>query len=374
MSELFGGEFADFSYMKDFLDSLTCDGIPGNAVVVTIYGKEAFRYSSGYADIENKIPFTPDSTVFMYSASKPVTVTSAMLLYEKGKLSLDAHLCDYIPEFNPDIKIRHLLNMTAGLTYNTQTENIKNVIAANDGNPTTLDVVRAIAKDGITFEAGKTWQYSLCHDVLACVVELVSGQRFCDYVKENIFTPCGMTQSLYHPTDEQIDTMARQYVYKLTEEKDLVELQKNGGRGLGKVEFAGMNNSLVFGKNYDSGGAGIVSTVADYVKFATALANGRLLQKETLDLMRTNTLTSAQLTDFSWSQHKGYGYGLGVRTKLDGDGNTDYNADFGWSGAAGATVLVNPTKHIGLAYAHHMLNPWEDYYLPRLCEALYKCT
>lgn len=113
-----------------------------------------------------------------------------------------------------------------------------------------------------------------------------------------------------------------------------------------------------------------------------ALANGgrgttgeRILAKGTIELMRTNQLSPIQLKDFDWSQLAGYGYGLGVRTMIDRSrsGSNGSMYEFGWGGAAGATVLIDADLGLSYFYAHHMLNPQESYYQPRLRNVFYSC-
>ena len=91
--------------------------------------------------------------------------------------------------------------------------------------------------------------------------------------------------------------------------------------------------------------------------------------------MRTNQLNEQLLKDLSWPQLKGYGYGLGVRTMIDvaKSGTCGNIGEFGWGGAAGATLLVDPSLNLSMFYTHHMLNPQEAYYQPRLRNVLYTC-
>ena len=140
------------------------------------------------------------------------------------------------------------------------------------------------------------------------------------------------------------------------------------------------DSHYVFGPEYDSGGAGITTTVEDYAKFCAALAGcgmginkERILQADTVALMRCNQLTEAQLKDYSWPHLKGCGYGLGVRTMMDpiAAGVVDTAEEFGWGGAAGATAYIDVKNGVALFYAHHMLNPQEEYYQPRIRKALY---
>ena len=191
----------NFQSMKDFMDRLTNWRIPGNSISVYHKGSEVFRYSSGYSDLESKTPMTGDELLNIYSSSKITTVTAALQLYEKGLFLLDDPLYSFIPEYrdvyikteNGDVKkaekaitMRHLFTMTAGLTYNFDTDGMEKARELTDGKMDTVTVAKCIAKDPLSFEPGTRWQYSLCHDVLAAAVEVISGQRFSDYVKRNI--------------------------------------------------------------------------------------------------------------------------------------------------------------------------------------------
>ncbi len=386
----------NFDNMKKFMDRLTNWRIPGNDVSVYIENKEVFRYQSGFSDIENKIPMSDDLLFYIYSCSKVITVTAALQLYEKGFFLLDDPLYDFIPEYkelyirdennniikasNP-ITLRNLFTMTAGFSYNLKRKSIEEARTKTNGRMDTLEVIKAIAKDPIDFEPGSSWKYSIGHDILAGVVEVVSGEKFRDYVTKNIFNPLEMNESFYH-SENVIDKVCNQYKYK-NAETDIVKLQsgqaKNKDGVIVKVE---KNNPFILGPEYDSGGAGICTSVSDYSKFASALANGgigpngeRILSGGIIDLMRMNHLNEHQLKCFDWPQLKGCGYGLGVRTTIDKaiSGTTGNVGEFGWGGAAGASVLINPELKLSLFYTHHMLNPQEEYYQPRIRNVLYSC-
>lgn len=394
MKSYFGrGDYLNFNILKDFMDRLTAWRIPGNSVSIWHNGEEIFKYSSGYADIENCVPMNGSEMLNIYSTSKVCTVTAALQLYERGYFLLDTPLYDFIPEFremtinengelrkakNP-ITMRQLFTMTSGLTYNVNTQAFAKARELTDGKMDTVQVIKCLASDPLAFEPGERWNYSLSHDVLAAVVEVISGKKFRDYVSEKIFAPLEMNDSFYHNEAVQ-DRMAQQYRFVNADSDDLVEAQKNGAKNDGRIENVGKDNPLVFGSEYDSGGAGIVTTVGDYAKFMQALAlkgkgaNGeRILSDGTVELLRTNQLTEGQKKLFDWSVTKGYGYGLGVKTMTDIalSGSNGSLKEFSWGGAAGATALVDADEGLSMFYAHHMLNPQEEYYQPRLRNALY---
>lgn len=385
----------NFNILSDLINRLTAWRIPGNAVSVWHEGKEIFTSSSGFSDFENHKPMTGKELLYIYSCSKVAAVTAALQLYERGFFLLDDPLYEYIPEFRDvtvkgkdgelrpaasPITLRHLFTMTSGLTYNTNTPAFAKARELTDGRMDTLTVIRCLAQDPLSFDPGTHWNYSLSHDVLAAVVEVISRKRFCDYVKENIFDPLGMKDSFYHD-DSRLADMAAQYRFENSTESDLVKLQSGKSDTLGgRVVNVGKVNSLVFGPEYDSGGAGIITTVSDYGRFTSALSCGglgsngeRILSSGTVELLRTNQLSAELLREFDWKQLRGYGYGLGVRTLIDraASGSPGSLGEFGWGGAAGATVLVDPDLKLSMFYAHHMLNPQEEYYQPRIRNALY---
>jgi len=387
----------NFQAMRDLMDRLTAWRIPGNSAKIYYEGREVFSYQSGYADLETNEPMTPDHLINIYSCSKPATVTAALQLYEKGFFLLDDPLYTFIPEYRnmavkcPDgtvkeaekpITLRHLFTMTSGFNYNRNIPAFEEAKKLTEGKMDTLTVAKCLAKQPLDFEPGSTWRYGLSHDILAAVVEVISGKKFRDYMKENIFEPLGMENTLYHNETVQ-HRMAQMYRYETGAEADIVTLQTGQIPQLtGSIVKLPKDNSLAFGSEYDSGGAGITSCVSDYVQLCATLANGgmgltgeRILAPGTVELLKTNQLNAQQMVNYNWSWLKGCGYGLGVRTMMDigQSGTTGPLGEFGWGGAAGASVFVDTQNNLAMFYAHHMHNPQEAYYQPRVRNVLYKC-
>ena len=389
----------DFTNLKNFMHDMARERTPGNAVEVYLGGKSVFRYASGYADIETKTPMTGDEMFYIYSCTKIATATAGMQLLERGKILLDEPLYEYIPEFkdmcvktpegnlvkaeNP-ITIGDLFKMTAGFDYNLKSPGIQKAREITGGKMDTVDVVKCLASEPLSFQPGTNWQYSLCHDVLAAVISVVSGKKFRDYVRENLFEPLGMTESVYHNTPETIQRMASQYCFVPYEgeAQDAVEAQKNGNAKDGFFQNAGKGNGFILGEEYDSGGAGIITTVPDYMKLISALANRgmsltgeRILSGYAVDLMRTDHLTPEQKKGYNWRACVGCGYGLGVRTHTTPaqSGIISNPGEFGWGGAAGSSVIIDPAIRLGVFYVQHTLNPREYYYQPRLRNVVYSC-
>ncbi len=377
----------NFHRLREFQERLVSWRIPGNDCIVYKDGNEVYRYMTGYADVEKCRKMCGDELYYFWSASKPITTSLALRLHESGLFTMNDPLCEYIPEFrdmnvravvdgkeelipakNP-ILIKHLFNMTAGFDYNFNTPAINELRRTTDNKCGTVDVAKAIAKSSLLFEPGTKWNYSLCHDVLGAFIEVVSGKRLRDYAKEVLFEPLGMTDSCYNlPSQEKMHRMAVQYNYR---------------DDLGKYIPTQNTCGHILGSEYDSGGAGVVTSCSDYMKFASCIAEGgtakngyRYISRNTINLWRTNTLTSEQLQkDFSWEQLKGYGYGYGVRTMISpaDAGALSPVGEFGWGGAAGVWVIFDPDNRLALVYTQHMLNDQEAYISPRIRNILYAC-
>lgn len=371
----------NFSDLDKYLDSiLVKEEVPGYDCKVFFEGKEVYRRMGGYADRENKKPITENTMYFIYSASKLITCAAALHAYEEGYFNLTYPVWWYLPEFKDCVVkkydenwnlelvklqrhmcIQDLFTMSAGLNYDLNTEAIKEAIKESDGKAPTLKIAGAIAKGPLEYQPRDRWGYSLCHDVLAAVVEAATGVRFAEYVQKNIFDKLGMKDSYYHINDEIKPRMAQLYVHNSED---------------GHTYVRDLKNDYVVGTEYDSGGAGVITTLDDYSKFAYALVNGgvgangeRILSKLAVNLMRTNLLDEKRLKDFkSWDTNAEYGYGLGVRTKIDEGwgGNFTQIGEFGWDGAAGAMVSISPERKIAIVYFQHMLNSLGNIIHPKI--------
>jgi len=324
-------------------------GIPGFDLIVYKDGQCILRYMGGYADPEKQIPIQGKEKYHIYSCSKLFTCVAALQLWEKGLFSLEDNLSDYLPAFaemtvktengiqkakNP-IRIRHLFQMTAGMNYNLYTPWLKEYYGDGNNPCPTVELVNQLAKTPLSFEPGEGWQYSLCHDVLAALVEVLSGEKFENYVKAHIFDPLAMENSDFLHPIEDWEGFARQYRY----DEETGQFQP------------WWKNIYRPGKEYASGGAGCVSTVEDYIKFLEALRVGDvILKKQTIAMMAEDRLTEQQRPMYTYGSDK-IGYGLGVRTPRQNPDHTE----FGWSGAAGAYASVDPVNNLTIYYAQHVL-------------------
>ena len=350
--------------LKAYLDTMNKRGIPGCCIVVRQRGKRLLGYGSGASNLDSSVAFTPDTLCYVYSCTKVVTCVAALRQYEEGKFLLDDPVDAFLPEFsqmrvritlpNGEVEeriarermtIRHLFTMTSGLDYNLHSPAID--MARKKPGLTTREGVKALAKEPLLFEPGTHWYYGLSHDVLAALVEVWSGMRFGDFLHKSIFAPLGMkdTSFLLNQKEKQLATL---YTY-------------SGDNN--QPEAIAPDLPYRFGSEYESGGAGLISTAEDMARFADALAcdgispdGYRMLAPSTVNLMRMNQLKGQVARDFNWLA--GYGYGLGVRTLVDGAqaGVGGPSCEFGWSGAVGVYLSADPANGVSVYYAQHVLN------------------
>jgi CubicO group peptidase (beta-lactamase class C family) len=383
----------EFKRVSALMDQLVEAGTPGNDCAIFYKGEQVFRRTAGVADRETGAPMRPNQRYNIYSATKVLTVTCAMKLIEEGKMALNDPLYKYLPEYEHmtvktengivparnQITIRNLFCMTAGLSYDLASPSLKACREETGGVCSTRDVVRYLAREPLLYEPGTGWVYSLAHDVLGAVIEVVSGMRFGEYMKKTIFDVCGMKDTAFRYKSDPLedDRFCTQYVF--TPENGFIPLVLQDG----PIDRYTLNVPYVLGSDYESGGAGLISTVNDYCKFAAAMCNYgtsydgvKILSKNTLNLMRTNRLDETARKDFlEWTQNAGFGYGLGVRTAINRaeGGYNCADGTFGWAGAAGSYAHIDPESGIVIFYAQHMHNNKEPYVHPRLRNIVYSC-
>lgn len=358
--------------LRSYLDSLwEKEYIPGCDCIVYRGYERIFRHRAGFRNAEKTVPVSVNDRYILYSASKVLTCTAALQLIERGYMKLEDPVAKYLPEFadmyvgewanaageDPDrscwekaknqITVEHLMTMRGGFDYNLTMHPILKAVK-EDPNASTGKIVSAMAEYPLHFEPGTRFMYSFCHDILAAVIEVVSGQRFSDYMKANIFDPLGMTSSGYS-VEAAGDSISQQYT------ADPVTRKTTPTTNTSYFEFT---------PEYESGGAGMVASAEDYGKFVAAMCNygvgangARILSKESIDLMRKDFLDEACKADYAGINRPGYSYGLGVRTLVEKEksGVSTPLGEFGWDGAAGAYVLIDVKNKIGVFYAQQVL-------------------
>lgn len=365
----------DFSKLTSFLDEFPKKGLPEVDLAVTYKGKEVYRHLVGYSDAAKTKPASENDLYWIYSTSKVITCTAAMRLVEEGRISLDDPVSKYLPAFKditvkqPDgsvvpakneMKILHLFLMGGGLDYDKETPAIKALLAEKP-DASTAEICNAMAYKPLRFEPGTRYLYSLCHDVLGGIIEVVSGEKFGDYLKKNIFDPLGMNDTGFHPTDEQLSRIVDIYRFN---------------RADGTATVQPPQDPFKINEVYESGGGGIFSKTSDYIKFVTCLANGgktadgfSILKPETIEMLKVPRLCPAAKADMVNTRLHGYSWGLCGRVHE----NPVYSmskspvGEFGWDSAGAAFTMVDTDNRValflachvlGCNYAYHVLHPW----------------
>lgn len=366
----------DFTVVTKYLDSLKEQfSVRAADCAIMIDHKTVYRHLVGTSDFEDTVPLTEDNLHDVFSASKVLTATAVMQLVEQGKIGLEDPLSKFLPEFadakvlddfdlqdfvssgkwlqgwpdlswpchavqNP-IRIGDMLSMTAGFSYNIGCAPVLQILKDNP-HACTRDIVRGYAGAPLLFEPGTRYSYSLAHDILPAVVEVVTGMKFSEYMRQNIFAPADADQMFYQIPKSEKSRLTVLYGFDPKTKKYVPQVDN----------FARINDT------YESGGAGIACTVGDYIKVLDALACGgvsskgvQILKPETIREMSTNCLNERQLADFHIGGKHEYGYALGVRTLLDPTKSKSPIGEFGWDGAAGAYALVDPVNHLSIFYA-----------------------
>ncbi len=339
--------------------------IPSLGVEITKNGAPVFSGYYGFFDDKKLQPLNDNALYFLYSLSKIVTVVAGYQLVEKGLLSLEDKVSKFIPAFKNcfylkdgkkvsvenEMTVKNLFTMTSGLGYaNAQDPYFKQVI--KDKNLSTFEVVSSLASTPLKHEPGFTYDYGLSHDVLACVIEVVSGMVFSDYLKKNIFEPLNMKDTCIVKNGAfNENLMAENYVL-------------NNGKFIKTKK----NHVLTYTNNYQSGGAGVLSTCKDFSKLASALSLGgisvdgvRILSEKGVKSLYTPSLTEFQNKTFSCAQGDGYTYGLGVRTRIEPTKNTPIG-EFGWDGAGGCYTFIDANNKLSLTLTMSVLN-WHPTFL-----------
>ncbi|MFT4146870.1 MAG: serine hydrolase domain-containing protein [Mobilitalea sp.] len=345
--------------------------ISGAAICVLHENKQVFRKEYGLADIEKERPIKQDTIYRMFSMTKPVTAVAAMILFERGELNLLSPVSDYLEgfknqevwtdnglvELNRSVTIQDLLNMTSGVVYPDGSFEVGRQMGAlydeaarlfeQDTPLNTVDFCNHMGQVPLAFQPGDHWHYSASADVLGAVIEVASGKRFSEFLREEIFTPLGMVDTDFYVPDEKMERFAQMYDY--IEDKKQLEPFRNYFLGLYHYESS---------PAFESGGAGLVSTIDDYARFALMLANNgvyngvRILGKKSVDYLGVPQLTKEQAATYNWDSISGYSYGNLMRILVDPvkAGSNGTIGEFGWDGWAGNYFMVDRKENLVMLY------------------------
>src|SRR3954463_15523593 len=350
--------------------------LPGYLAVGTREGRIAHVASAGERDLESGAPVELDTLWRIYSMTKPITTVAAMLLWEEGAFELNDPVARFVPAFADarvylrgsaqkpltaalaePMRIWHLMTHTSGLTYGFHhTHAVDEIYRANGFEWTTppgMDLaacVDAWAGLPLAFQPGAEWLYSVATDVLGRVVEVISGQPLDDFFAERIFRPLGLTDTAFHAAEADHGRLAALYAP-----------DPRTGRA---ARFDQMGAAALKPPDALSGGGGLVSTAADYHRFAQMLLREgeldgtRLPAARTVRYMRRNHLPSGADLEafgrplFAETTFEGVGFGLGFSVGENPvAGKSPASAgEFGWGGAASTAFWVDPVERLTVLF------------------------
>jgi serine beta-lactamase-like protein LACTB, mitochondrial len=263
--------------------------VPSISAGVAKNGKIVWLGARGYADIENMVPATSKTVYRIASISKTITAVAVMQLVEQKKIDLDVDVkryIPYLPQFKWKFTTRQLLNHTSGIRDYRQGEFDSKIYYRN-----TRDVVEYIAKDSLAYEPGTQYRYStIAYNLLAAIIERVSGMSFSDYLEKHIFLPSGMMSTFVELQQDIVQNRAHGYI-------------RDGFRKIRNAPLADLSIKYP--------GGGIISTSEDLLKFAMSLMQGKLLNHATIDTMSVSTRLKS-------GKYISYGLGFGIGTDSRG--------------------------------------------------------
>ena len=344
----------------------------GVSLLILKDGKEICHAREGYADIETGKLLRRDSIFRLYSQSKPVTAAAAMILADRGIIDLMDPVEKYLPAFaNPRVVeadgtvrpavrgpwIIDLLSMTSGLCYPDAdpagqyaaavfAEDQEQITAG--GGMGTLEFCNRLGELPLAFDPGTRWRYGTSADILGAVIEAAAGRRFSDFLREELFEPLGMKDTAFHVPGEKQDRLVTCY------------RQVPGGL----EKFQSLHLAVgQYGREpaFESGGAGLVSTLDDYAAFAGMLMNGgragnrRILSEAAVRFMTTPQLSGSLRKDM-WDNLGGYNYSCLMRV-CDHPGRAvlfTVKNEYGWDGWLGTYFANLPDQKITFLLAQNV--------------------
>jgi len=364
--------------MQSYVDSGT---IAGLSTMIARRGKIVYFDQVGNMDIEANKPMTDDAIFRIYSMTKPIICTALMTLFERGSFRLYDPVSKFIPAFDGlkvlgndgngetkeieaerPVTVRDLLTHTAGLTYDFLEDSpvgelYRQAGLLNNAGRSLEDMVMELARLPLAYQPGSRWHYSLAIDVAAYLIEVLTDKPLNQFLKENLFSPLGMSDTDFCVPGQNLDRLAAMYG-----RPDIAAQGMTSGKLIEAWE-RGFNERIDVSETYpvskqDSfarGGHGLFSTAPDYMRFAQMLLNrgeldgARILGPKTVDLMHMNHLPP-KLMPFKIDGPPAYGYGFGLGSRVlvnvADSGKPGSAGEYGWSGAAKTYYWIDPEEEI----------------------------
>ncbi|NLD69061.1 MAG: beta-lactamase family protein [Limnobacter sp.] len=333
------------------------DMFPGAVTLVARNGEVVHFEATGFLDAEKSKPIKKDSIFRLASMTKPIVTVAAMMLVEQGRMKLNDPIVNWLPELKdlkvetPDgdvplarpITVQDLMRHTAGFVYagSTKSPRIKQMyeegnIESREVDITSEQMLENLGKIPLAHQPGTFWEYSIAVDVLGLLIERVSGKTLDVLLDEMLFEPLGMTDTAFWVPQEKVARLAE----ALDSDSQKASMLKS---------YRILENPV--GKSYLKGGAGLVGTAADYLRFAQMMLNGgeldgkRYLSKKSVEFMLSQHTVGMGGTTIG-TTGPGYGFGLGFGVRLDEGmgwvpGST---GDAMWAGAWGTSFWIDPKE------------------------------
>jgi CubicO group peptidase (beta-lactamase class C family) len=350
--------------MRRYVDGNLLSGV-SSAVLV---GRELVDVNCvGWADKEAQTPLRVDHIFRIFSNTKLVTSCAALLLFEEGRFQLDDPIERFIPQLadrcvlrpgatsldetepaKGSITIRHLMSHRSGLSYGVFDPGTTMFKAYNERkvlNPATTlaQMIDVLADLPLVYHPGLSWEYSVATDVMARLVEVISGQGFDKFIQSRIFGPLGMVDTAFAVPEQDRSRLTAYYAGA-----DLMEPMKPG---LSRTDDSPYPGAYLRPVPRLNGGGGLVSTLPDMVALIRSLLPGgsSLLKPETIALMMTNQLPEGMWIRFPIvGELRGRGFGLAgalvsERSPLD---HRDATGELFWGGYAGTQWWISPRTNV----------------------------
>jgi CubicO group peptidase (beta-lactamase class C family) len=376
---------------------------PGTVVMIARKGRLAYADAIGFQDKTAGKAMTLDSVFRIYSMSKPLVSVAAMMLVEDGKIQLTDPVSKFLPAFkgqrvsvaradaqfarmtytsvpaDREMTVQDLLRHTSGLAYGEITQNapVKDAYAKagvylpgvrdyDSRDMTPAEQVERVAAAPLAHQPGTVWEYSLASDILGRVVEAASGTRLGDFLDERLFKPLRMVDTAFSVPANKINRLAQPLATDLA-----------SGQPIKVIDVSAQPKN-------DSGGAGAVSTAADYLRFTQMLLNGgqldgvRILSRTTVELMTSDHLGTRIAAPVTPGElllgTPGYSFGLGFAVRMAPGiaGVPGSASEFMWAGYAGTYFWADPKEQVTAVFMSQAPSPIRAYYRKLVKQLVYQ--
>lgn len=363
--------------------------LAGGVIMVAHKGNVAYKHAFGYRDVESSSKMTEDAIFRIASQTKAIVSVGAMILKEQGKLSLSDPVSKFLPEFanttvavptatgyeivkaKRQITIQDLLTHTSGFGYGTglgkdkwEAACITNWYFANRDEPMAATVAR-IAKLPAEAQPGEKFVYGYSTDILGVVIEKISGESLDHFVHEHILDPLGMTDTQFYLAEDKVNRLAT--VYSLN--ANSTQITRAPDTGTTNSQGAYVNGPR---KSF-SGGAGLLSTASDYMRFLLMLRNGGELDgKRIISSESVREMTTDHLGSVPYSPGQGFGLGFAITKETGSKSKTDNSGEYGWGGAYHSVYWVDPKNDLVVVYLTQLIPAGNLADQAKVRELLYK--